>query len=63
VNASFGHSTGAPARQADANTCGAFPDYFSIYNILRTVEDGANGPIHREARLAKLHRPTEIWRG
>jgi type I restriction enzyme R subunit len=63
VNASFGHSTGAPARQADANTCAAFPHYISIYNILRTVEDGASVPIHHEARLTKLHRPTETWRG
>ena len=47
----------------DANTRAVFGDYISIYDIQRSVEDGATVPIHYESRLARLEldeaeRPT-----
>ena len=38
----------------DANTRAVFGDYISIYDIQRSVEDGATVPIYYESRLAKL---------
>ena len=38
----------------DSNTRAVFGDYISIYDIQRSVEDGATVPIHYESRLAKL---------
>ena len=62
-NASFVGFTGTPIELQDANTRAVFGDYISIYDIQRSVEDGATVPIHYESRLAKLElddaeRPT-----
>ena len=62
-NASFVGFTGTPVELQDANTRAVFGDYISIYDIQRSVEDGATVPIHYESRLAKLEldeaeRPT-----
>ena len=62
-NASFVGFTGTPIELQDANTRAVFGDYISIYDIQRSVEDGATVPIHYEGRLTKLElaeteRPT-----
>ena len=62
-NASFVGFTGTPIELEDANTRSVFGDYISIYDIQRSVEDGATVPIHYESRLARLEldeteRPT-----
>ncbi|MDE2684981.1 MAG: HsdR family type I site-specific deoxyribonuclease, partial [Chloroflexota bacterium] len=62
-NASFVGFTGTPIELEDANTRAVFGDYISIYDIRRSVEDGATVPIHYESRLARLElkeaeRPT-----
>ena len=62
-NASFVGFTGTPIELQDANTRAVFGDYISIYDIQRSVEDGATVPIHYESRLARLEldekeRPT-----
>jgi type I restriction enzyme R subunit len=53
-NASFVGFTGTPIELEDANTRAVFGDYISIYDIQRSVEDGATVPIHYESRLAEL---------
>ena len=53
-NASFVGFTGTPIELRDANTRVVFGDYISIYDIQRSVEDGATVPIYYESRLAKL---------
>ena len=53
-NACFVGFTGTPIELQDANTRAAFGDYISIYDIQRSVEDGATVPIYYESRLAKL---------
>ena len=53
-NASFVGFTGTPIELEDANTRAVFGDYISIYDIQRSVEDGATVPIYYESRLAKL---------
>ncbi len=53
-NASFVGFTGTPIELRDANTRAVFGDYISIYDIRRSVEDGATVPIYYESRLAKL---------
>ena len=53
-NASFVGFTGTPIELQDANTRAVFGDYISIYDIQRSVEDGATVPIFYESRLAKL---------
>ncbi|TAK58526.1 MAG: type I restriction endonuclease subunit R, partial [Dehalococcoidia bacterium] len=53
-NASFIGFTGTPIEQTDANTRAVFGDYISIYDIQRSVADGATVPIYYESRLAKL---------
>ena len=53
-NASFVGFTGTPIERADANTRAVFGDYISIYDIQRSVQDGATVPIYYENRLAKL---------
>ena len=53
-NASFVGFTGTPIELEDANTRAVFGDYISIYDIRRSVEDGATVPIHYESRLARL---------
>ena len=62
-NASFVGFTGTPIELEDANTRAVFGDYISIYDIQRSVDDGATVPIHYESRLARLEldeakRPT-----
>ena len=62
-NASFVGFTGTPIELQDANTRAVFGDYISIYDIQRSVEDGATVPIYYESRLARLaldeaERPT-----
>ena len=52
--ASFVGFTGTPVELQDANTRAVFGDYISIYDIQRSVEDGATVPIYYESRLAKL---------
>ena len=53
-NASFVGFTGTPIELQDANTRAVFGDYISIYDIQRSVDDGATVPIYYESRLAKL---------
>ena len=53
-NASFVGFTGTPIELQDANTRAVFGDYISIYDIHRSVEDGATVPIYYESRLTKL---------
>ena len=53
-NASFVGFTGTPIELQDANTRAVFGDYINIYDIQRSVEDGATVPIYYESRLAKL---------
>ena len=53
-NASFIGFTGTPLEREDRNTRSVFGDYISIFDIRRSVEDGATVPIHYESRLAKL---------
>ena len=53
-NASFVGFTGTPIELQDANTRAVFGDYISIYDIQRSVLDGATVPIYYESRLAKL---------
>ena len=53
-NASFVGFTGTPIELQDANTRAVFGDYISVYDIQRSVEDGATVPIYYESRLAKL---------
>ena len=62
-NASFVGFTGTPIELEDANTRAVFGDYISVYDIQRSVDDGATVPIHYESRLARLElddaeRPT-----
>ena len=52
--ASFVGFTGTPIELQNANTRAVFGDYISIYDIQRSVEDGATVPIYYESRLAKL---------
>ena len=52
--ASFVGFTGTPIELRDANTRAVFGDYISVYDIQRSVEDGATVPIYYESRLAKL---------
>ncbi len=52
--ASFVGFTGTPVELQDANTRAVFGDYISVYDIRRSVEDGATVPIYYESRLAKL---------
>ncbi len=53
-NASFIGFTGTPIEREDANTRAVFGDYISIYDIERSVADGATVPIYYESRLASL---------
>ena len=62
-NASFVGFTGTPIELRDANTLAVFGECISIYDIQRSVEDGATVPIYYESRLAKVsldeeERPT-----
>ena len=52
--ASFIGFTGTPIETTDAHTRAVFGDYISIYDIRRSVNDGATVPIYYESRMAKL---------
>ena len=52
--ASFVGFTGTPIELQDADTRAVFGDFISIYDIQRSVEDGATVPIYYESRLARL---------
>ena len=53
-NASFVGFTGTPVELRDANTRAVFGNYISIYDMHRSVQDGATVPIYYESRLAQL---------
>lgn len=62
-NASFIGFTGTPIELNDANTRAVFGEHISIYDIQRSVDDGATVPIYYEGRMAKIslnegERPT-----
>jgi len=52
--ASFVGFTGTPLELSDKNTQAVFGNYISIYDIERSVADGATVPIYYESRLARL---------
>ena len=54
-NASFIGFTATPIELADKNTRAVFGDHISVYDIRRSVDDGATVPIYYESRLAKLN--------
>ena len=53
-NASFIGFTGTPIEKSDRSTPAVFGDYIDVYDIQRSVEDGATVRIYYESRLAKL---------
>lgn len=59
-NASFVGFTGTPISKTDADTRAVFGDYISIYDIERSIADGATVPIYYEGRLIKLSRDEKI---
>ncbi len=59
-NASFVGFTGTPIAKTDADTRAVFGDYISIYDIERSIADGATVPLYYESRLIKLSRDTQI---
>ena len=54
-NASFIGFTATPIELADKNTRAVFGDHISVYDIRRSVDDGATVPIYYESRLARLN--------
>jgi type I restriction enzyme R subunit len=59
-NASFVGFTGTPIAKTDADTRAVFGDYISIYDIERSISDGATVPIYYEGRLIKLARDESV---
>ncbi len=59
-NASFVGFTGTPIAKTDADTRAVFGDYISIYDIERSIADGATVPIYYEGRLIKLSRNEDV---
>ena len=53
-NASFIGFTGTPIEMHDVNTPAVFGEYIDVYDINRSVEDGATVPIYYESRLARI---------
>jgi type I restriction enzyme R subunit len=53
-NASFIGFTGTPIELGDRNTRAVFGEHISVYDVQRSVDDGATVPIYYESRLAKL---------
>ncbi|QDV33712.1 type I restriction endonuclease subunit R [Tautonia plasticadhaerens] len=53
-NASFIGFTGTPIEATDKNTQAVFGDYIDVYDITRSVEDGATVRIYYEGRLARI---------
>ena len=54
ANASFVGFTAPPSSCRTPNTRAVFGDYISVYDVRRSVQDGATVPIYYEGRLAKL---------
>jgi type I restriction enzyme R subunit len=53
-NATFIGFTGTPVELDDRDTRHVFGDYIDVYDVERSVEDGATVPIYYESRLARL---------
>ena len=53
-NASFIGFTGTPIEVGDRSTKSVFGEHISVFDIQRSVDDGATVPIYYESRLAKL---------
>ena len=60
-NASFIGFTGTPIETADRNTEAIFGNYIDVYDIHRSVEDGATVRIYYEARYVKLASNEQKW--
>lgn len=58
-NASFIGFTGTPIEKEDKSTRSVFGDEIDIYDIQKSVEDGATVPIYYESRLVKVHLKPE----
>ncbi|MCE5305784.1 MAG: type I restriction endonuclease subunit R [Chloroherpetonaceae bacterium] len=58
-HASFIGFTGTPIEKEDKSTRSVFGDEIDIYDIQKSVEDGATVPIYYESRLAKVHLKPE----
>ena len=54
-NATYIGFTGTPIEGTDINTPQVFGDYVDIYDIAKSVEDGATVRIYYESRLAKVN--------
>lgn len=59
-NASFIGFTGTPIEAEDRSTRQVFGDYIHVYDITRSVEDGATVPLYYESRLAKIALPDDV---
>lgn len=59
-NATFIGFTGTPIELTDRNTRAVFGEYISVYDIERSIKDGATVPIYYESRLAKLQMPDRL---
>lgn len=59
-NASFVGFTGTPIAKTEADTKAVFGDYISVYDIERSIADGATVPIYYEGRLIKLSRDESL---
>jgi type I restriction enzyme R subunit len=58
-NATYIGFTGTPIERSDINTPQVFGDYVDIYDIAKSVEDGATVKIYYESRLAKVNLDDE----
>lgn len=58
-NATYIGFTGTPIEGTDINTPQVFGDYVDIYDIAKSVEDGATVKIYYESRLAKVNLDEE----
>ncbi|MBA2759469.1 MAG: DUF3387 domain-containing protein, partial [Chloroflexia bacterium] len=56
-NATFVAFTGTPLDLRDRNTNLVFGDYIDIYDVGRSIADGATVPIYYESRLIRLDLP------
>lgn len=58
-NATYIGFTGTPIESTDVNTQQVFGNYVDIYDIAKSVEDGATVRIYYESRLAKVNLDDE----
>ncbi len=58
-NATYIGFTGTPIEKSDVNTPQVFGNYVDIYDITKSVEDGATVRIYYESRLAKVNLDEE----